>query len=121
MLAPMCFRNLTGENSDDDDSCETLFVLLSREQIGIAHHRHLPHGGNHRVPTHHAQAASVILAFHERKVENHQQPYLVECRRGVYPLCPSHQLGGDDAERRRLGREGVAMFMRLELGNYLLI
>nr|GMC90090.1 hypothetical protein Iba_chr04fCG4820 [Ipomoea batatas] len=30
MLAPMCFRNLTGENSDDDDSCETLFVLLRR-------------------------------------------------------------------------------------------
>nr|GMD11980.1 uncharacterized protein LOC109164651 [Ipomoea batatas] len=81
----------------------------SREQIGIAHHRHLPHGGNHRVPTHHAQAASVILAFHERKAENHQQPYLVECRRGVYPLCPSHQLGGDDAERRRLGREAMAV------------
>nr|GLL41790.1 elongation factor 1-gamma 2-like [Ipomoea trifida] len=63
---------------------------IARYVVKLKPDNHLPHGGNHRIPAHHSQAASVILAFHEREIENYQQPYLVECRRGVYPLCPSH-------------------------------
>jgi len=64
------------------------------EQLAAAHHRHLPHGGGHRVPPKHGEGAPVVLPFGEGEVHGHEEPKLALRRRGVDPLRPSHNLGG---------------------------
>ncbi len=41
------------------------------EKPAAADHRHLSHGGKHRVPTQNTQSTPIILSFRKSEVQNH--------------------------------------------------
>ncbi|CAL9098953.1 unnamed protein product [Musa textilis] len=64
------------------------------EQPAPAHHRHLPHAGEHRVPPQNGYRAPVVLPLYEGEVHGHEQRRLLLGDEGVESLSPADEPRG---------------------------